>query len=175
MSLCVSSLRGTAWGSRSFFHQLNPCWFLQPEVTGTYLPGSGTLGWMALSGAGTPHSWDIPPEFYPPQVNVGPACSAPTTSLDGWGFFNSIVVRLPFNLISDGSECCLFYILVAILIRLCEQGSHVYLCCHLNQNVWYNSSPSGLGGFFFRVFFLLFVLGWVLYLLNTCICLLQLP
>ena len=28
VSLCVGSLRGAVWGSRSFFHQLNPCWFL---------------------------------------------------------------------------------------------------------------------------------------------------
>ena len=27
-----------------------------------------------------------------------------TTNMDGCGFFNSIVVRLPFNSISDGSE-----------------------------------------------------------------------
>ena len=34
--------------SRSFFHCFNPCWFLQPEVMGTYLPGTGTLGWGGL-------------------------------------------------------------------------------------------------------------------------------
>ena len=33
------SLRVTAWDSRSFFHQLNPCLFLHPEVVRTYLPG----------------------------------------------------------------------------------------------------------------------------------------
>ena len=43
VSSYVGSLRGTAWGSSSFFHQLNPHCFLQPEVMGTYLPGSGTL------------------------------------------------------------------------------------------------------------------------------------
>ena len=31
-------------------------------------------------------------------------CLHPSTSLDGCGFFNSIVVRLPFNPISDSSE-----------------------------------------------------------------------
>ena len=41
-----SSFRGTAWDSSSFFHQLNPH-FLQPEVMGTYLPGTGNLGWRA--------------------------------------------------------------------------------------------------------------------------------
>ena len=54
MNLCVGSLRGTTWGSRSFFHRLNLCWFLQPEVVGTYLPGTGTglgglvWGWDSL-------------------------------------------------------------------------------------------------------------------------------
>ena len=56
VSLCVGFLKGTAWGSSSFFHGLNPCWFLQPEVVGTYLPGTGTLSPGAWCGAGTPHS-----------------------------------------------------------------------------------------------------------------------
>ena len=38
-------------------------------------------------------------------------CTTPT-SLDGRGFFNSIVVRLPFHSISDSSEWWLLYILV---------------------------------------------------------------
>ena len=33
--------------------------------------------------------------------DMAPACRL---SLDGCGFFNSVVVRLPFNSISDGSE-----------------------------------------------------------------------
>ena len=63
-------------------------------------PGLG-----AWCGAGTPCSRDIPPESYPPRMNVGSAHSASlsSTSLDGCGFFNSVVVRLPCNLISDGS------------------------------------------------------------------------
>ena len=56
VSPCVSSLRGTAWGSRSFFHRLNSLWFLQLEVVGTYLPGTRTLGWGVWYGAGSPHS-----------------------------------------------------------------------------------------------------------------------
>ena len=45
----------------------------------------------------------------------------------GWmWFFNSIVVRLPFNSISDGSEWWLFSILVVILMWLCKKASHVY-------------------------------------------------
>ena len=54
--------------SSSFSHWLNPHWFLQPELLGTYLPGTGTLGWCAWCAAGTPHSQYIPPNFYPPHV-----------------------------------------------------------------------------------------------------------
>ena len=36
-----------------------------------------------------------------------------------------------FNSISDGSERWLFYDLVVILMWLCEEASHVYLCRHL--------------------------------------------
>ena len=56
----------------------------------------------------------------------------PLTSLDGCGFSNSVVVRLPFNLISDGSERWLFYILVVILMWLCEEASCVYLGHYLD-------------------------------------------
>ena len=44
-------------------------------------------------------------DFYLPHMGVGPAqfhACDPTTNLDGCGFLNSVVVRLPFNLISDG-------------------------------------------------------------------------
>ena len=47
----------------------------------------------------------------------------PPTSLDGCGFFNSIVVKLPFSLISDSSERWLCYILVVILVWLCKEVS----------------------------------------------------
>ena len=94
-------------GSRSFFHQLNSHWFLQPEVMGTYLPDTGTLGWGALYGAITPHSQDIPPEFLSTTHGYGTNLfhiSPPPSSLDGCDFFNSVVVRLPFNSTSDGFE-----------------------------------------------------------------------
>ena len=45
--------------------------------------------------------------FYSPHVDVGPAHSPGLPLLPIWmdlGFFNSVVVRVPFNLISDGSE-----------------------------------------------------------------------
>ena len=126
--------RGTSWDSQSFFHRLNPCWVLQPEVIGTYLPGIGTLGWGTWCGAGTPGSQDIPPEFLSTtnRCELSPLhVSTPLTSLDECGFFNSVVVRVLFNLVSDGSKRWLFYILVVVLIWLCKEASCVYLCCHL--------------------------------------------
>ena len=70
--------------------------------------------------------------FYP-HVEVGPVllCVHPPTSLDVCVFFNSVVVTFPFNSISDGSECWLFYILIVILMWLCEKASRVYLCAIL--------------------------------------------
>ena len=56
---------------------------------------------------------------------------APPNNLDGCGFFNSVVVRLPFNSISYFSECRLFYILVVILM-LCKEVSLVCPSCHLD-------------------------------------------
>ena len=72
MSLFVGFLRGTAWGSKSFVHQLNPRWVWQPEVVGTYLPGTGTLGWWG-PGVGLGH---LTPEISLPKfihhMDVGP-------------------------------------------------------------------------------------------------------
>ena len=128
MSLCVGSLRGTAWGSSSFFCQFKLHWFLQPKVMGTYLPVTGTLGWGAWCGAGTPPSQDILPEFLSTTSGCGTRpfhICAPPTDLDGYGFFNSVVVRLPFNSISDGSEWRLFYVLVLILMKRRVMSSYV--------------------------------------------------
>ena len=52
VSPCVGSLRGTTWDCRSFLHRLNVHQFLQPEVMGTYLPGTGTLGGGSSVGLG---------------------------------------------------------------------------------------------------------------------------
>ena len=101
-----------------------------------YLPGTETLGWRACCGAGTPHSCDISAKFVSTTCGCGTSplrVCAPPISLDGCGFFNPIVVRLPFDLISVGSEWWLFCILVVILLWLCERVSHVCLCHHLDQ------------------------------------------
>ena len=127
VSLCMGSLRGSAWDLSSFFHQLNPHWFLRPDVTEIYL--TGTPGRETWCWTGTPDSRDSPPEFLPTTRGCGTSpfrIFAPLSSmdgspasLDGCGFFNSIVVRFPFNLISDGAEWWLFYSLVVILMWLC--------------------------------------------------------
>ena len=70
-----SPLRG-----HSFFHHPNPHWFLQPEVMGTFLPGTGTLGWVVWTGAGLPPSQGIPPDFYPPHVELPIPIYAPLAS-----------------------------------------------------------------------------------------------
>ena len=136
VSPCVGSLGGTAWDSSSVFYWLCPCWFLQPEVLGIYLSGTGNLGWGSWCGCATPCSRDIPPKFLSITCGCGATlfhvCALPT-SLDGCVFLNFIVVRLPFNSISDDSEWWLFYILVVIFMWLCEEANHVCLHHHLGQ------------------------------------------
>ena len=113
VSMCVVILRETAWDSRNIIHWLSACWFLQPEVIGTYLPSTVTLGLASSWGTGTPCSRDIPPEFLSTThgCETSPFCiCALSTSLDRCDFVNSVVVRLPFNPISVSSEqvCSIF-------------------------------------------------------------------
>ena len=73
---------------------------LQPEVMGTYLPGSGTQGLGAWCGAGTLCSLETLPKFLSTICGCGTSLfrdSAFPTSLDGCGFLNSAVVGLPVN------------------------------------------------------------------------------
>ena len=99
LSPCVDSLRRTAWDSRSFFYRLNPCWFLQPEVMGTCLPGTGTWAGGPSVGLGLLIPEISLPNFHP-HVGMGPAGSESASLLlvDGCGFFNSVVVRLHIEL-----------------------------------------------------------------------------
>ena len=93
-------------------------------------------GQGAWCGAGIPCSQDIPPEVLSTthgwRTGLFHICTPPT-SLDGCGFFSSILVRPPFNSISVSSEQWMFYILVVILMWLCKEVSHVCLHCHLYQ------------------------------------------
>ena len=84
MSPHVGFLRGTTWGSRIFFHKVNPCWFLQPDIVGAYLPGIGTLGWGAWCVAGTLTPEISLPNVYPPHVGEGPAHSESLPLLPIW-------------------------------------------------------------------------------------------
>ena len=97
--------------------------------------GLGSLVW----------AWDSSLLRYPSQIlsttcgcGISPfhVCILPT-SLDGCGFFNSIVIRLPSNSISDSFECWLFCILVVILMWLCTEASCDCLHCHLDWKSLY--------------------------------------
>ena len=57
--------------SSSFFYLLNPHWFLQPEVMGTYLPGIGSLGWGPGMELGPLAPKISLPNFYLSRVGVG--------------------------------------------------------------------------------------------------------
>ena len=66
-------------------------------------PGLGT--WC---GAGTPHSWDVPPKFLSTTRGCGATHSTFCISMSptcrhGCGFFNFVIVGLPFSLLSGGS------------------------------------------------------------------------
>ena len=73
--VCVSSksvtgsLRGDTWESRSSFWRPNPHWFIQPEVTGASLPGTGTLD-------GDPSLLRYPSQFLYTTRGCGTTCSA---------------------------------------------------------------------------------------------------
>ena len=121
-------------GLQKFPHWFNSCWSLQSEVMGTYLPGTGTLSWRRSGvGLGLLAPEMVLLNFYPQHVDVATVHSAspPLLQSDGCGFFNSIVVRIPFKCISDSSEWWVFCNLVVIFMWLCEKASHIYLCQHL--------------------------------------------
>ena len=135
-----SHLQPFVWGQR--FNQLvkahwsRPHWFLQPEVMGTFLPGTGTLGSRVWCGAGAPRSlggdlcsWDILPNFCPPYLWVWDKpipCLCPSYLSQCGFFFNSLVVGLPFSQISGSSEWWLFCSVDVILMWLGEEVSTMF-------------------------------------------------
>ena len=129
MSLCKSMcgfFKRNWLELQKFFHWLNSYCFLHPS-TRTLVLGS----WCE---AGTPHFWDSPSEFLSSTYGCGTSLlhvSAPHNSLGGCVFINSAVVWVSFNLISDGSACW-FYTLVVILKWLCKELICVYLYHHLD-------------------------------------------
>ena len=107
---CAGPLSRVYWKSGKLFCHPNPHWFLQPEVTGIYLPGTRTLGWdpfapKVLLPMFIHHTWiwDRPCPFHHQHLSaphgVSSPVSAPPTCLDECGFFKSLVVRLPYTLI----------------------------------------------------------------------------
>ena len=61
-----------------------------------------------------------------------------------YGFFNSVIVEIPFSSIYDISEWWLFYSLVVILTWLCKEASLVYLGRHLEQKSTLDFKVKGL-------------------------------
>ena len=138
MSLCVGSLRWTpcvpGFSSTSWIL----AGFCSQKLCGLIFLALEPWAGGSWCGSGTPCSWNIPPKFLSTTHEWGtsPFCIfSPPTSLDGCGFFSSVVVRLPFNWISAGSEWWLLYISVVILMWLCEEASHVCLRCHLDRGL----------------------------------------
>ena len=107
----MGSSRSTCLGLQKFFPLTQSLLVFAARSYGGLSSWLWNPGLGGLCGARTPHSQDIPPEFLSITRGCGTrlfCVSAPPTSLDGCGlvffFFNRVVVRLPFNLISDGSE-----------------------------------------------------------------------
>ena len=110
---------------------LNPDWFLQPEVMGTCLCGTGTLGWGGGYGAGTPCSLggtfdaeiSLPISIYHIWVWDQPVPHLQPSYQSQCSFFNSLVVGFSFSQILGSSECLLCSS-VAILIWLWEDAKN---------------------------------------------------
>ena len=102
----------------------NSHWFLQRGVMGTYLPGTGALGWVVWCGAGplTPKT----PLFYIHHMWVWDQL-VPSFCVSTLLFFlhiwNSLVVDIHTARFSNGSKWWSFYILVVILLWLYEEVS----------------------------------------------------
>ena len=111
-----------SWETCSFFHCSNTHWILQSEIVRFCFPGTWALDCTVRPGAGIACSQGIPPIFYSSHMNVRlpillaiattaspplPHCvlSGPTphfctfSALVEYGFFKSLVIRLPCNLI----------------------------------------------------------------------------
>ena len=61
--------------------------FCSQKVVGTYLPGTGILGWGAWCGSGTSCSQSIPPEFLSTWVWGHPFLCPRPSYQSGWMWF----------------------------------------------------------------------------------------
>ena len=123
-------LRGTAWGSRSFFHWINPCSCLQPEVRGLiFLALVPSAGSPAVE-LGLPTPELSLPNCYPPHVYLGPLYSTSLSLLPVWMDVVSLIPPSYFHstwfLLFLSNSCSI--ILVVILMWFYEEVSHFYLC-----------------------------------------------
>ena len=112
---------------------------------GAYLPGAGTLGLVVWCRARVPCSQGIPPEFYPPNMGMGPPiphlCASSRLStplhtsphlsaslpllpicLDEYGFLNSFLSDFHTARFSDDSGLYLFCSLVVIFSVIVQGG-----------------------------------------------------
>ena len=135
--ICISPksflgrLRGDAWDSCTFFCCPNTAWILHAEAIGTYLPGTGTLGWGIWVGLRSlapeislpifiHHTWvwdclfllSVSPPLLPIWMNVTsliPWLSdfliAQFSDSSGWQLFCSLVVI--FSVFVQGDKPCL--------------------------------------------------------------------
>ena len=108
VSLCKSKsvwgpLKGDSWESHSFFHHSNLHRFLQTELMRTYLPSECWIpGLCCLVWSLDPLHPRYPCWFLYTHTWVWDrlfCISAPPTHLHECGFFNSLVVGLPYSLI----------------------------------------------------------------------------
>ena len=135
-----------SWGTGSFFCHPSSHWFFQPEVRRLYFPGIGNLGCVIWPGAGITHSPGVPPSIYLPLVGLpsSPAATAaasslpyqilsalgpwlhPSTHLDEYFFFKSLVVGLPYS--STFWQFWLFFVLrVVVILLMVVQGGKARL------------------------------------------------
>ena len=131
--------------SSSFFYCTKPHWFLQLEEMGVYLHSDGILGCTVWPGVEIACFQVIHPNFYTPCANVWPSILLPLQLLPPWattllcsspqlcpshacgcGFFTSLVVRLPYSVISWRFWVLLVWDLV-VIISLAAWGSIVCL------------------------------------------------
>ena len=103
---------------------LNLHWFIQPEVMGTSLPGTGILAWRAWCWAGTPHNsgWTFAdkksfPIFICHMWVWDQTILGLCPSYQSWcSLFNSPGVGFLFSQILGHSEGWFFYTLFVILL-----------------------------------------------------------
>ena len=128
----VGSIKGTASGSSSLLHQLNPTGFCSQRLWGLIFLALKPWARGAWCEAGTPHSKISLLNFYPPHVGVGPACSMSATLLPVWMDMVSLILQLSDFHSTRFPTVLSDYIFILILTWLCERTRLVCLRRHLD-------------------------------------------